>query len=198
MHRFIETIRLENGHLSNLDYHQARMNHAFREFFHGQPVIDINYFLSTCPMPNVGLHKVRIVYDTEVQSVQISSYKIKEIKTLRIVNGDSISYSHKFEDRGELEKLFDLRQNSEDIIVVKDGELTDASFANLTFKKADRWFTPSNFLLNGTMRQQLLDKGLIEEATILVEDLGNYEKVKLINAMLLFDGPEIDVSQIVE
>ena len=35
------------------------------------------------------------------------------------------------------------------------------------------------------------------EEKITINDLYRYEKIKLINAMLQFDGPEIDVSQIV-
>ena len=149
-------------------------------------------------MPSIGLHKVRLIYDNEIQSIQISHYSVREIKTLKLVRNDSIFYSHKNEDRTDLEKIYNQRGMCDDIVVVKDDNLTDTSFANLVFKNKDRWLTPSTYLLNGTMRQQLLDQKLIFEEKITVADLLKYEKVKLINSMLLFNAPEIDVSQIVE
>lgn len=197
MSRLIETIRLEKGQLGNLAYHQARMNRAFSEFFGDRAPIDVKEFLSSCPMPSVGLHKIRIVYDAEIHSVQISVYKPKNIERFKMIESNSISYSHKFEDRSALERLEALRGDCDDILIVKNGAITDASFANLTFKRDGKWFTPSTCLLNGTMRQQLLDKKIIFEEEITIEDLPRYEKVKLINAMLQFNGPEIDVSQIV-
>lgn len=198
MHRFIESIRLEDGTLSNLDYHQVRMNRALEEFYKGSPKLDLKDFLSLCPFPSIGLHKVRLVYDQEVQSVKISHYSPREIKKLKLIVNDSISYAHKFEDRAELDTLFNQRGDGNDIIIVKNNKITDASFANLVFKKGDTWLTPSTYLLNGTMRQQLLDRKVIFEEEITVGDLSKYQKVKLINSMLQFNAPEIDVSQIVE
>jgi 4-amino-4-deoxychorismate lyase len=198
MYRFIESIRLEEGKFGNLDYHQARMNRAMEEFYNDSPKINLTEFLHSCPMPSIGLHKVRLVFDNEIQSIQISHYRAREIKKLKLVHQDSISYSHKFEDRSKLEKLFDQRGDCDDVIIVRNGKITDASFANLVFKKGDQWFTPSSYLLNGTMRQQLLDQKIVFEEEITIADLNTYEKVKLINSMLLFNAPEIDVSQIVD
>jgi 4-amino-4-deoxychorismate lyase len=198
MSRFIETIRLEEGKLGDLTYHQARMDRVHSDFFKSSPKIDLEEFLESCPMPSIGLHKVRLIYDNEIQSIQISHYSVREIKKLKLVRSDTIQYPHKFEDRTELEKLYTQRGECDDIIIVQGNKVTDASFANLAFKKDDHWVTPASYLLNGTMRQQLLDKKLIFEEEISVRDLTNYQKVKLINSMLLFNAPEIDVSQIVE
>ena len=174
------------------------MNRALEEFYKGSPKLDLKDFLSLCPFHSIGLHKVRLVYDQEVQSVKISHYSPREIKKLKLIVNDSISYAHKFEDRAELDTLFNQRGDGNDIIIVKNNKITDASFANLVFKKGDTWLTPSTYLLNGTMRQQLLDRKVIFEEEITVGDLSKYQKVKLINSMLQFNAPEIDVSQIVE
>lgn len=198
MSRFIESIRLEEGKFGDLSYHQARMNRALTEFFPESKKIDLQDFLSSCPMPSIGLHKVRLIYDCEIQSIQIAHYSIREIKKLRLAQHNSISYAHKFEDRSELEKLYVGRGDCDDVIVVKNDKITDTSFANLIFKKNGKWFTPSTYLLNGTMRQQLLSQKFVLEEEISIGDISKYEKVKLINSMLLFNAPEIDVSQIVE
>jgi len=83
------------------------------------------------------------------------------------------------------------------VIITKDGFITDSSVANLVFKRKDKWLTPFTYLLNGTQRQFLLDQKIIEEEKITINDLHRYEKVKLINAMLKFDAPEISINQIV-
>jgi len=198
MRRFIESIRLEEGKFGDLTYHQARMDRVHDDFFQEHAKTDLKEFLQSCPMPSIGLHKVRLVYDHEIQSIQISHYSAREIKKLKLIRHDSASYAHKFEDRTELEKCYAQREDCDDIIIVKGNNLTDTSFANVVFKKDNRWFTPSTYLLNGTVRQQLLDQKKIFEEEISTSDLHKYEKVKLINSMLLFNSPEIDVSQIVQ
>ncbi|GHM99348.1 hypothetical protein WSM22_08380 [Cytophagales bacterium WSM2-2] len=197
MYRFIESIRLENGRMGNLAYHQSRMNRAISEFYKNYSEINLEEFLASCPMPSVGLHKIRLIYNHEIQSIQISHYTPRKIDRLRVVHSDTISYTHKFEDRGELEKLAAGKENCDEVIIVKNNKVTDTSFANLVFKREGNWITPSSYLLDGTMRQQLLDQKVIFEEEILLSDLSKFEKVKLINSMLLFDAPEIDVSQIV-
>ena len=197
MCRFIETIRLQDGRPCNLDFHQRRMDESIRDFYESKPSIDLKDFLSSCPMPSEGLFKIKLAYDTEVQSVLISPYTTKSVNSFRMVCDDSISYDYKFEDRNKLESLFNKRDNCDDIIIVKNDCITDASFANLAFKRDDQWFTPTTFLLNGTMRRYLLEHKIILEERITMKDLKRYEKVKLINAMLQFDSPEIDVSRIV-
>ena len=198
MFRFIESIRLEEGKFGDLKYHQARMDRAVEEYYKSSPKIDLQNVLSSCPMPSIGLHKVRLIYDHEIQSIQISHYNPREIKRLKLVFNDSVSYPHKFEDRSELEKLYAQRGDCDDIIIIKDNNVTDTSFANLAFERDGKWFTPSACLLRGTMRQQLIDQKIIFEEEISLSDLAKYRKIKLINSMLLFNSPEIDVSQIVE
>jgi 4-amino-4-deoxychorismate lyase len=64
-------------------------------------------------------------------------------------------------------------------------------------KRDDAWYTPWSALLKGTMRQKLIDNGSIIEEEIRLGDIRSFKTFKLINAMFEFDGPEIDVSQIV-
>jgi hypothetical protein len=47
------------------------------------------------------------------------------------------------------------------------------------------------------MRQKLLDQKIISESPIKVGDIDSFHKVKLINAIVRIDGPEIDVCKIV-
>jgi 4-amino-4-deoxychorismate lyase len=198
MCRFIETIRLKDGVVGELSCHEERMDRSVEEILHAKQKFDLEKALSSLTLPPKGLHKIRLIYDTEIQSIEVTPYKKKEIRQLKIVYDNKISYDYKFENRIELESLFSQRDDCDDIVIVKNYQVTDTSYANLIFKKADQWFTPKTFLLNGTMRKQLLGEKIIIEEKITINDLHRYEKIKLINAMLQFDGPEIDVSQIVD
>ena len=75
------------------------------------------------------------------------------------------------------------------MIIVKNGSVTDASSANLVFKSREGLFTPKSYLLPGTKRQFLLDRGKIKERDITVNDLQAFDTVYFINAMVdLKDG----------
>jgi len=90
-----------------------------------------------------------------------------------------------------------LRQASDDILIVKRGLVTDSSYANIVFRRGKHWYTPWSALLKGTQRTKLLERDVIHEEEIRVEDIETFETFKLINAMLEFESPEIDVSNIV-
>jgi 4-amino-4-deoxychorismate lyase len=96
-----------------------------------------------------------------------------------------------------LNRLFDLRKNCDDILIVKRGFVTDSSYSNIAFKKGQHWYTPWSALLKGTMRAYLLERNLIRLEDIRIEDLHTFQYFKLINAMMGFEGPEIEVSNIV-
>ncbi len=197
MCRFIETIRLQDGVIGNLGYHEERMNRSVGEVLHEKKKFNLENILSSLTLPPKGLHRIRLIYDTEIQTTEVNPYKKKEIRQLKVVYCNSISYDFKFENRSELNSLFSQRDECDDVIIIKNYQVTDSSYANLIFKKNGQWFTPKTFLLNGTTRKQLLERKIIIEEKITINDLHRYENVKLINAMLLLDGPEIDVSQIV-
>ena len=73
---------------------------------------------------------------------------------------------------------------SEDVLIVKDGCLTDTSIANVALYDGKMWCTPSHPLLRGTKRAELLDKKIIVEKDIPQAHLGKYSKIMLFNAMI--------------
>lgn len=64
------------------------------------------------------------------------------------------------------------------------GLLTDTSYSNITLFDGSRWVTPRQPLLRGTMRQSLLDDGVLAEQDIKAEDWNSFRQVSLINAMM--------------
>jgi 4-amino-4-deoxychorismate lyase len=162
-----------------------------------QDGIDLEAFLSNVDRPQQGLYKCRMVYDDQTRAVEFLPYTPKQISSLRIVEHDRISYEFKYRDRSTLDRLYALRRQCDDVLIVRKGLVTDTSYANIVFRRGDRWFTPWSALLKGTMRANLLEQNRVEEEEIRVEEIGTFQTFKLINALLEFDSPEIDVSNIV-
>jgi 4-amino-4-deoxychorismate lyase len=85
-------------------------------------------------------------------------------------------------------------KSADEILIIKNGFVTDTSFSNIVFFDGIKWITPSTYLLNGTQRQQLLQQGAIIEEEIRPSDLKHFRFAKLINAMLdLETSPSIDI-----
>lgn len=197
MSPLIESIKLLNGEFHNLFYHEQRMRHSLEELY---GVIDsgsLEESLLSFPFPKNGLYKCRIVYDDRNRDVEFLPYAAKVINTLKLVDGGDISYEYKFADRSGIDSLYAMRETCDDILIIKDDQVTDSSFSNIVFKRNGEWFTPSSALLRGTMREYLLDRVVIREENIRKRDISSFESFKLINAMLGFEGPEINISNII-
>lgn len=197
MSRLIETIHLLEGKFRNLAGHQQRVDDTFQSLYHAPPSWRLGHLLEMQPYPKNGLHKCRIVYDKNDVTITFSPYKIHPVRSLKIVEDNTISYPFKWEDRSGIEALLMKKENCDDILIVKNGMVTDCSFANVAFKRGNDWITPSTFLLNGTMRQNLLSNMQVREMPVHLQDIHLFSAFKLINAMVGFDFPESDVSNIV-
>lgn len=129
--------------------------------------------------------------------LEFQVYIPKPIKTLQLIHEDSIDYHLKWADRKSLTNLYQKRGDCDDILIVKNGWITDTYYCNVAFKNDQRWITPHLPLLKGTQRQYLLDHGRIQEAPIRVKDLSSFTEVKLFNALLNWDhAPTLSVKQI--
>ncbi len=196
MSLLIESIRLENGSFANLFYHEQRMKKSLQEVCGVDEDVNLEKFLSEIDAPSQGLFKCRIVYDENSKTVEFNPYQQRPINSLKVVESERISYSHKFLDRTKIDKLFEKRDGCDDILIIKKGLVTDSSYANIVFRKGKTWYTPWSPLLPGTMRQQLIEDNKIVPEQISVEDISSFKVFRLINAMLRFESDEIPVSNI--
>lgn len=193
--KFIESIRVENGVLQNLKLHQQRVNETSKTFSFNK-TLDISS-LALSKINDDDIYKFRVLYSENDYSVEITRYKQREIKSLKLVYDNDIVYDYKFENRDALSDLFEKRGDFSDILIVKNGFITDSSYSNIVLFDGEDYLTPSTFLLNGTMRQRLLDEKRIKEREIKVEDLMNYKRIFLINALnSLEDNLSVEVSSI--
>lgn len=197
MSRLIESIRLQAGNFHRMRYHQERMDRSVKELFGQKNTINLFEGLSKQNPPKSGLHKCRVVYAREIESIEFIPYTSRSVNSLKIVYDQEIGYAHKFEDRRKIDLLFSQRQYCDDILIVKNGFVTDSSYSNIIFYDGGKWITPDTPLLKGTMRQFLLDTAEIKATPVQVRDIPSFKSFRIINAMLGFDGPEIDVSKIV-
>jgi 4-amino-4-deoxychorismate lyase len=196
MSLLLESIRLSDGEFQNLFYHERRMNRALKFLCGVQEHFDLEAFLSQIDRPTKGLFKCRIVYDDSSRDIEFIPYQYKKIDSLRVVEHERISYEFKYADRKLIDRLYGLKRECDDILIVKRGLVTDSSFSNIVFRRGNHWYTPWSALLKGTMRSNLLERNLVQEEEIRVEDIKTFDSFKLINAMFQFDGPEVDVSNI--
>lgn len=197
MFPLVESLKLKNGEIRNLSWHQNRLDCALNEKFPGAERIDLSAIIHIPENCTSGLFKVRVIYGPTVEKIEIEPYFFRTIRSLKIVHAENIDYHLKYTDRQVLQELFAQRGDCDDIIIIQNGFVSDSFAANLLFFDGTRWFTPTTPLLKGTKRQYLIDQGVISEREIREEDIRSYQEVGLINAMIDFDEmPVIPIDKI--
>ena len=152
--QFVETIKIKDGKAQSVAYHQARMERTIRHFF---PQLSHTSMPSLKELLNskdgMELYKARVVYGEHgVETVEYAPYTMRQIRTLQVVEDETIEYSFKSTDRSHLNALSAMKGNCDEIIIVKHGFVTDTSFTNLAIYDGTRWITPKHPLLLGTKR----------------------------------------------
>lgn len=197
MFQFVETIRSVDGQLQNLAAHQLRMDTTCSHFFPTLKVPALHQWLSSYRLA-LGVQKCRVIYGaTGIEQVECQEYTPRAINSLRLVSNNTIDYPYKSTDRSALEKLYDRRGECDDIVIVRNGFLTDTSYSNIALFDGSRWYTPRTALLEGTMRSRLLEERRVEERDIRPSDLPHYKCLSLINAMLELGHVVVDIHHIV-
>lgn len=192
MCRFIETIRIEAGRALHLHYHNLRMNQTRLAHRPDAPLLDLGDYLF--PPASSEVMKCRVVYADAIEEVTYMPYLQLPVQTLSLVFSDSVEYAFKRLDRAELQQLYQQRGDKDDVLIVRNGLITDTSIANVALFDGQSWFTPKHPLLKGTRRAQLLHQGVIREREITLEELYNYSQITLFNALIPFRSLTLDVA----
>ncbi len=194
MSLLVETIACIDGKLQNLPWHNARLNESRNDLFKSKD----RWMLEDLRVPKfvkTGNWKCRVIYGTKFSGISYEPYVPKLVKSLQVVEGN-FNYCYKYHDRSELDELYKQKGEADDIIIIKNGLVTDTSIANILLYDGDGWVTPDTPLLAGTMRSQLINKKLVKPKTIKATDLTNYKKIMLVNALNPFaDTRAIDISK---
>ena len=192
MSLLFETIKIINGTILNIDYHNKRVNESRRQLLAKTGLWNLHDFIVIPEIYDNLTYKCKLVYSEKIHSIEFQKYAIRKLQTLKLVECPDIDYHYKYLDRTKLDNLKQTNNQTDDIIIVKDQRLTDCSYANIIFFDGEKWITPANPLLKGTKRQKYLDEGLIFEDNIKICDLKNFTKARIINAMIdLHECPDI-------
>ncbi|MFV7789613.1 aminotransferase class IV family protein [Aliarcobacter lanthieri] len=178
--KYFETIKCEDFEVFNLDFHNKRVSNTIGLNLNLQEYIN--------PISNELLRCKLIYNNNDVIDVQYFPYNNKrEIKSFKIVFDDEIDYSKKYLNRENLDKLFLKKDTCDEIIIVKNGFITDTTIANIAIFKDGYWITPKTPLLKGTTRDRLLEEKHIIEKDISLEMLLDSSEIALMNAMIGFE-----------
>jgi len=199
MSLLVETLKVENGIVLNISYHNDRMIRSLYMIYGIRTEQRLENIINVPESAGKGVFKCRLTYDDKTFQVEFLPYTLRSVDSLKLVQSDDICYQYKYIDRTKINRLFDLRGDCDDILIIKNGMVTDSSYANVVFRDNDgNWVTPSSYLLAGTKRASLLHQGVITETPIGYHDINKFSEIKLINSMIeIEDTPGIPVINII-
>lgn len=193
----IETVCYENDELLHSDLHNERLNCSRKNLFGLNDELKIENEIHIPSYLNGETVKCRVIYKTRIEKIEYEKYVIRPVKFLKLVECNNIEYAYKYADRSQLTSLCLLRGKADDILIVKEGYITDTSYANIVFLKDGSWITPINPLLKGIRRESYIRSGRILPVLIRPEDLSQFSEARIINAMIsLKQSPIVAIQNI--
>jgi len=181
--KLLETIRIEDGKIHNLPYHERRMRRALDRFYPSSDIPALSKVLENYPPK--GLYRCRVIYAESIEKIEYLPYSRQEKKLFATVEFEG-SYEYKYSERGEFEILTQLYPDVDELILCKNGLLTDTTTANIALLKNGKWLTPASPLLEGTTRERLLEEGFLSTANIYIDEIDSFDGFALMNAMIGF------------
>lgn len=187
MSLFLETLRVEEGAFAHVKYHNERLNKTILEVYGIHADIRLEEVVTD--QPDDGIYRCRVLYDTEVREVEYIPHKPLHLQHFKFIEAD-LDYSFKSADRSDLMKLFEQRGACDDVLIIKEGLVTDSAIANIAVYDGKSWLTPEKPLLPGTTRQRLLDEGKLKYAPVTPQMVQESQRFALMNAMMDFNEIE--------
>ena len=195
---FLESIRILKCKPQLIKYHNERVNNTLKVHYGTSKKINLANFIDTSNLEPSVEYKCRVIYDRAIQSVELLPYVRRSIYSIQLVKMmNTIEYPYKRVERNELDQLYSMRGKHDEIIILNNqGFVTDAYYYNIILAKDGKLYTPDTCLLNGVMRASLLNKSILDETKIHKNDIPNYDKIFLVNAMNPLGTVSIEISNI--
>jgi len=200
MCQLLETIKVFHNNLEHIQYHTDRVNRSRTQLFGMKDQWNLSEMIRVPDLDPRIIYRCRLLYSTEPEKIEFIPYVRKQVRKLYTVDCGDLDYTFKYSDR----HIFDTLRSKipdpgiADVLLIKDGLVTDTSFANIVLTDGSTWFTPAFPLLKGTKRQYYLENGVILEKEIKLSDMHQYKTARLINAMIdLDESDDIPVEHIV-
>ena len=189
MSKYFETIRLEDGNICYMRYHQNRYEQTLKQYNNATKVC-LSEFINPPPQ---GVFRAKIVYTKEgVESVEYFKYKQRVVGSMKVIESGSLNYNYKYYNRNRLDELFAQRGKCDEVLLCRNTLIQDTTIANVAFFDSKKWYTPKTPLLYGTTRQRYLESGVLVERDITKNELGSFSKMALLNAMVGFKVIALD------
>ena len=203
---FVESLALRGNAIGNSTYHQMRFDRT-RKAFHDYlalsdslPPIDLQQeifrayepWLNSLPLDIrkriensqiAPLIKVRVVYGLHISAIEFQIYTRPSYRWAIPIRVRDLKYRFKWNRRDMFDRFCSNLGPREYPIFILDGFLTDGLTANIVVSANGKLITPHRPLLEGTMRQALLEKGLIQPAPIHEDSLFHGQAIMFINAL---------------
>ena len=180
----LESIFLKDGQFRHLEIHQKRIDYSRKQALNLENKLDLENYLAQNKIPQRGIFKCRFLYGAHFADPEFIAYEYKPINSLKIAEANALNYALKFSNREAINDIYSIRGACDDVLLVKQGFITDSSYCNIAFREDSQWFTPDKPLLKGVQRQFLLNQEIINEQEIRLSDLARFSSFKLFNAMI--------------
>lgn len=180
----LESIKICNNSLQNIEYHNYRFNKTRKKLFGICEKSKLENIIHIPELDSDIVYKCRVVYAVMIEKIEFITYNPKSITSLKCVYTNDIDYSFKYTDRSIINSLLKQKSEADEILIIKDNRITDTSISNVAFYDGKKWITPVFPLLKGTKRQQLIKNKIITEVDIYTSDLKKFRKARLFNAMI--------------
>ena len=179
---FFETLKLVKGEIQNLSFHNKRLNDTIKENFGIEAKIDLAEHIQ---QKDISKERCKVIYHDTIKEIQFFTLTPRKFQSFKVLETD-ITYNFKNVDREGIELLLKQKKACDDIIMIKEGLVTDTSIANIAFYDGKRWITPKSPLLKGTFRASLLEKQLLLEKDVKMKDIEQAQGFALMNALIGF------------
>jgi len=187
MYPLFESVCVAGGAVRHGRYHEQRFEASYRKLYGKKPGFSLWEGLSLEGADPSLTYKLRIRYNASGTSWELAEYRSRLPETLRLVWDDTVEYALKYSDRQALDRLAAQRDGADDVLIIREGLVTDSSYCNILFWDGREVTTPKRPLLEGTCRARLLAEKRIAEADIPADGLDRYLAFQLVNALNDFD-----------
>ena len=117
MSLLFETIRLQDGVLHNLEYHNERLNHSRKTLYKSTDTFDLEQLIQIPASSKKGLFKCRVSYSREIKTIEFELYVPHVVKSLRMIEANTILYNYKYTNRGRINELLTKRERFDEILM---------------------------------------------------------------------------------
>ncbi|WP_067728796.1 aminodeoxychorismate synthase component I [Oceanobacillus damuensis] len=190
--QLLESLGLEEGHYIVLENHLKRMQSSAEFFGYRLDMTAVRTSLNDfASQHKEGKWKVRLLSDRngehyiEGKEIKPFTEPVRAELASEPISKDNVFLHHKTTNRGVYENFMQQSGVYDVLLWNEELEITEFTTGNIVVEINDKLYTPPlrSGLLPGTYREDLLDKNILTEKTLRIDDLAEASKIWLINSV---------------